>query len=340
MEQVSSDHLQRRYLEELVRQADLDDDGTIALLKIAKAELASDHELAELLVGQIEPRTEALQLAYADAILGMRSDFETQRALLALLGRPELGAETLDAVVRAARQIRSDAMLAELLIAIGDREGVLPAGFSVLVPELASDYQHRRVLSAIITRSPDAARVGALLATADGIGSDYEMAELLVQTSQVLPREEALPPSFFTALATIDSDYEHRRSLSAALKRPQLSVENVRELLVRVRNDRLGLRAGGIPRRSRPFPSDRRRARGVVSESAPRYRLGLRSRTRRGSAGRSVVLPPLTPPKGTVVLSPLTPPKGAVVKQRWLADLRRAGPGEIDESSCVNKLRP
>lgn len=57
------------------------------------------------------------------------------------------------------------------------------------------------------------------------ITSDYERAQLLMNTAGVYLPKGSLVPAYFEALGRIGSDYEHRRVLSVAIKRTDLSRE-------------------------------------------------------------------------------------------------------------------
>ena len=81
----------------------------------------------------------------------------------------------------------------------------------------------RRVYSSGLKRGPLSAEL--LVSTLDAsrsIGSDYELASLLMQ---VVKQQsiDAAHAQFFAALSTIEGDYEHRRVLAALAARPDLS---------------------------------------------------------------------------------------------------------------------
>jgi hypothetical protein len=61
--------------------------------------------------------------------------------------------------------------------------------------------------------------VEAVLDAAAQIGSDHELARLLVRVAERYPIDDALRPAFLRAADTIDSEHERGRVLSAATPR-------------------------------------------------------------------------------------------------------------------------
>ena len=128
-------------------------------------------------------------------------------------------------VTLAGQTISSDYELAELLIAISKRpidEAVRPAFFKA-ANKLRSDYEHRRVLDAVVKRSGTTpAMLLDVLTSAKTINSDYELAELLTEIGGSYLLDDALRPGFFTAADKINSDYEHGRTLLSVVQRGEM----------------------------------------------------------------------------------------------------------------------
>ena len=153
-----------------------------------------------------------------------------------------LKAASLDASTRArvlsqaGREIDSDFELATLLIASADqlvaddtsRKAYLDAARSI-----SSDFELRRVLSsALKTRvASNPGLLANLLETSESIGSDFEEATLLIDVVNAESIDGAARAPFFKALGTVESDFEHRRVLSALGKRGNLTDESVRAML-------------------------------------------------------------------------------------------------------------
>lgn len=83
------------------------------------------------------------------------------------------------------------------------------------------DYVKRIYFGVLIkNRSLNASALQSiLLEAARQISSDYEMAQLLIATSEVIIDKNEALPAFFDATSTIKSDYERSRILSTMLKK-------------------------------------------------------------------------------------------------------------------------
>jgi beta-lactamase regulating signal transducer with metallopeptidase domain len=90
---------------------------------------------------------------------------------------------------------------------------------------LTGDYARRIYLQAGIEsgRLDVAAYERLVVEAGRTIGSDYELAELLIAIAKVQPLTERMQAGFVAAAKTVGSDYERRRVLRAALQRPGLS---------------------------------------------------------------------------------------------------------------------
>ncbi len=217
---VSGDHTQRRYLGELIRQAELKTAELEGVLRVADREISSDFELAELLIGMAgDLDRKSLRLAYARATESIGSDFELRRVIDAYLGRETVDPETLDALLATAGDISSDFEAAELLIEVCEvypRGEPLPDSFYTVLGTVGSDFEHRRVLDAARKR-PELTHdtVEALLVSSREVGSDFEMAEFLVGLARAYPIDDELRPSFTQALDTVGSTHERQRVLAS-----------------------------------------------------------------------------------------------------------------------------
>lgn len=116
--------------------------------------------------------------------------------------------------------IVSDYERAQLLIKASDsllgRDKLVPVYFEA-VGKIKSDYEHRRVLSALIRRgglSPDA--LVAAIRSVAGVRSDYEKATWLIQVARLKHGDERVRAAFAEALRGIGSEYERGRVERAA----------------------------------------------------------------------------------------------------------------------------
>jgi len=91
--------------------------------------------------------------------------------------------------------------------------------------ELSGDYTRRVYYQAAIESGKlDAAGYERIVTLAgQTIGSDYELAEILISVAKVQPLTEGMQTGFVTAAKSISSDYERHRVLKAALSRPGLT---------------------------------------------------------------------------------------------------------------------
>ena len=112
------------------------------------------------------------------------------------------------------------------------RRGV--AGVLQEIEHIIHDYSQRRYYDALLKHGNlDAAALRDTLAHAGRhLSSDYEQAQLLLDVAPVLDGKDLAVPAFFTAVNTIQSNYERSRVLKTLLKR----VAPSRDLLIKVAN--------------------------------------------------------------------------------------------------------
>lgn len=229
IEEIDSDHVVRLYFTELTGQADLDAEQLERILEHAGETIGSDFELAELLINGLQEATLRPEgtLVYARATHSIGSDYEQSRALRVLVERYDLDEVALEAVLEAARDIGSDFELARLLIEVGREQVLTPAlhrPFFETMRSIGSDFEHRRVLMDFVERDDLADDLVADILTNAGqsIGSDYELAELLVALCKHQDVKPAWVPSYVEALGTIGSDYEFRRAAEPLVREGKL----------------------------------------------------------------------------------------------------------------------
>ncbi len=104
-----------------------------------------------------------------------------------------------------------------------ERRGI--QGLITEIGEIEGDYARRIYYQAAIESGKlDVAGYERLVGmAASTIGSDYELAELLIAVSKTQPLTERMQAGFVAAAKSISSDYERHRVLSAALSRPGLT---------------------------------------------------------------------------------------------------------------------
>ena len=204
-------------------------------LEQAGREVSSDYELASLLIesGERLLTDEATRKAYFDASRGIESDYEMRRVFNAGLKRGPLPTATLASLLEASKNIDSDYEQAELLVQVVKQQSIEPVSqqFFAALDTISSDYEHRRVLAALASRTDlGAPTTAAMLKSAARMSSNYEAAEFLLQVSRNSIEGPQRAP-FFAAVESIDSSYERGRVLQAVLARRDLSEETLLAVL-------------------------------------------------------------------------------------------------------------
>ncbi|OLE54887.1 MAG: hypothetical protein AUG51_05995 [Acidobacteria bacterium 13_1_20CM_3_53_8] len=152
-----------------------------------------------------------------------------------LIKNGQLTSGVLQTVLRqAAHELKSDYELAQLLIEAGTplagSDQALVALFEAS-QSIKSDYERRRVLTAMAKKSLSRAAGAQLLKSLATISSDYEKATFLSEYSTQFLTDAELRAAYFQIVSTIKSDYEHHRVLSSLLKNRGLSEATLREML-------------------------------------------------------------------------------------------------------------
>jgi hypothetical protein len=225
--ELRGDYTRRRYAQYALARGGLDATAQARLLQWAGKSIASDYELAELLITAARgPLAPSVQAAFVTAAGTLESDYERRRVLSTALARADLDARSAAAVLEAAQGMASDYELAQLLVQWQRGRTLDPSvrpAFFRAAGSLQSDYEHRRVLSAVIARgTASEAVVADALASARTIESDYELAELLTAVAELYALGTTVRPAYVAALSTLDSDHERGRALKALIDRADL----------------------------------------------------------------------------------------------------------------------
>ena len=226
----------RLYFTELLKADGLDPRTIEQILAQAGREIDSDFELASLLIGSADRLLvdDAARKAYFDAARTIDSDFEMRRVYSAALKRVEPTPQLLATLLDASTGIDSDFEQASLLLDVALKQpldATTRDPFFKALGTVASDFEHRRVLSALAAGKQDAATVSAMLESAATIASDFEQASLLLELVQQGPMEGPLRAPFFHALSSVDSSFERSRVLVALLNRRDTSSDVLLDVL-------------------------------------------------------------------------------------------------------------
>jgi beta-lactamase regulating signal transducer with metallopeptidase domain len=225
----------RIYFTELLNTASLDQATLTRVLEQAGREIESDYELATLLIGSGEKlvASEGSRKAYFEAARTIQSDYELRRVYATALKRGAVSAPILSGMLESSSGIESDYELAELLTQIVKLQPIdgSRGQFFAALATIDSDYEHRRVLSALAQRTDlSTETAAAMLKSVASVSSDYETASFLLQVAKN-PVEGALREAFFAAVETVGSGYERGRVLEAVLRRPDLSPDSLLAVL-------------------------------------------------------------------------------------------------------------
>ncbi len=220
---LRSDSAQRLYLSTLLAKEELSAADTVRLWQVAKKQLSSDYELAEMIL-QAPDRYSAdpqVRQAFLAALHSLSSDYELQRSLDFVLTRESTDEPMIEELVQVAGdEISSDYELAQFLIQVAEK---LPAGASLppslerALESLSSDYEMQRTLEAFVERQalPRADLQRLLEVARHGISSDYELASFLISVAKKQKSSEPWPQGVQAAIDSISSDYEQNRARAA-----------------------------------------------------------------------------------------------------------------------------
>lgn len=221
--QLESDYVKRIYFDELFAQGRLDADNARQALRLARTEISSDYEKAQLLVKMSGSylTNDEMRATYIEAVDTIDSDYERGRAISALLKKGELSKDNLLFVIKSAASIKSDYEQAQLLIKIASGftlDQAAESAYLKAVASIGSDYEKGRVLSALLKKDPGKETLLFALKSASSITSDYEKAQLLLKIARSPSTDETVRHALVESARTIASEYERGRVLSAVFK--------------------------------------------------------------------------------------------------------------------------
>jgi hypothetical protein len=162
-----------------------------------------------------------------EEITRLRSDYARRVYFEALVKEGNLDAGNLELVLRkASKQITSDFEAASFLIGFArtylERRSLI-APFFEATRRITSDYEHGRVLFAVLKNSPNSEVLAGLLESARHITSDYEKARFLIEAAPLYLDNKGLRASYLETIRSITSDYERGRVLTFVSKRTPLN---------------------------------------------------------------------------------------------------------------------
>jgi hypothetical protein len=172
----------------------------------------------------------------AEEISHLKGDYVRRIYFEEFLQAPGVSNVELKSAIRNASQtIESDYERAQMLLQIGRvflaENDLIPEYFAAL-DKMSSDYERRRTLSGLLKREQlNKEALAAMAQSGRGLKSDYEKAVFLIQATERFSQDGSLRPVWFSAINTIESDYEHHRVLTAIIKVPNLSAETLVDVM-------------------------------------------------------------------------------------------------------------
>ena len=228
---------ERRYFVDS-RDAAFDSEGRDWLARILPTVIRRTGMAAEDRVARI--LTAKGMVGMLNEISVLESDHVAGKYFRLLLAKANPnGAVLRDIRNQAAREIESDHELAGLL---GDNaekamaDSVARSAYFGAALAVGSDRELRRVLSATLRDTLPADGAAQALQGARSIGSDRELAELLMEVGGEHLRTAAVRAAFFEALRSIRSDNEQRRVLTRTADLANLSPEMLSSVMLASRN--------------------------------------------------------------------------------------------------------
>lgn len=225
---IQSDYAKRIYFEALIKFGNLNSASLQEVLRKSGAQISSDYEQAQLLIG-IAPTlagNEASMIAFFNAVATIKSDYEHARVLKTVLQKNPPTRELLFQVATSTKSITSDYEKGQVLKGVAAMyldDAALRVTFFQTIDTIQSDYEHRGVLSALIKNTTLSGEVlSRMLDSAATMSSDYEKATFLLEVSKTYTGDARLKDAFMKVIETIKSDYERGRVLSALLKNKQI----------------------------------------------------------------------------------------------------------------------
>jgi|KBSSwiStaDraftv2_1062776.scaffolds.fasta_scaffold27827_3 hypothetical protein len=181
-----------------------------SIQRLARSGFGAESRVARILANQGPS-------GVLDAISLSSSDFVKAKYFILLFSQAHLDRPAAERAIRqSGREIGSDFELARVLTAAVEAlplDQALAPAFLDAANAIGSDYQHTRVLLALLARQQTPVAVEVALDSSSHIGSDYQHARILGQVAQQKDLTEAALVGVVRGAESIGSDYEKSRVL-------------------------------------------------------------------------------------------------------------------------------
>lgn len=206
-------------------QAQQVDVATLLEVTRAAKRMSSDYEKGQLLalIAKRYVKNDSLRDAYLDAVFTMTSDYERSKALIQLLQRDSIPSYSTAKVLRSTKGMTSDASRSLVLKSISPAtfaDTTVQRAYVDAMTAMTSDYERAQAIGALVTTPGLSQPVQlALLRTVTAIQSSTEKGNvLLIFAERQGLGDETVRRAFMNAAATLNSDYDYRRVMTAIMK--------------------------------------------------------------------------------------------------------------------------
>jgi len=214
---LDSDYETARILKALIDMNEIDAAYVEDVVRLAETSLDSDYEKAELLIytaGRLGVNSATFP-TYVRALSAIDSDYEKKRTLMALGDFGQADEATLALVMGQIALMDSDYEKAEALLIFGDAalaDDRVSEEFFRALGSISSDYEISRVMQAVLREtSPGENNLKQVLIICEGMGSDFEKANILRQIARHCRDNGVLEDAFVNCIESMDSQYEKDR---------------------------------------------------------------------------------------------------------------------------------
>ncbi|MCU1260067.1 MAG: hypothetical protein JWO80_2952 [Bryobacterales bacterium] len=186
-------------------------EATCGLLKAART-IQSDYDKARVLRDSGYMESSECRDAFFAVVNQIHSDNDRSTVLREMLNRPALSAATYQEVASAAKAMSSDNDKANVLMLLAGYYTEAP--FFEAVNTVHSDNDRKRVLKSVLEHTPTKTVLLGIVASASGMPSDNDKAELLVAAAKASSDAE-VRSAVERACGKLGSDSDYRRVASA-----------------------------------------------------------------------------------------------------------------------------
>jgi beta-lactamase regulating signal transducer with metallopeptidase domain len=221
--ELTSDYAKSEFLGHVSQKSH--DPATATAIASAATAVSSDYYKAQLLTKALADAGggEAMSRQAVAATSDMKSDYYRGNILMDVLSRGKVGDALLLDIISSANRLTSDYYRGNVLDSIAEKQSLNSRNvYTALLASadgIGSSFNHAQVLQAVLSRAdltPDLAV--AAINDATRLTSDSDKGRVLgVVTDKQIMKNASVRDAFFAAAKTITSGSEYRRTVSAAL---------------------------------------------------------------------------------------------------------------------------